>query len=126
MLVAAVFSRHVEALSLARTQLELVYGPVERSSPIFLFDQTAYYADEMGGGLRKQFFAFHDLITPERLSEIKLHTNALEREIAQSGATPKRGPSISTLDIFNWVNSSWRPPRTRAIASTSATAFTRR
>jgi hypothetical protein len=92
LLVTAVFSRHVEALSLARAQLEQAYGPVERSSPIFLFDQTAYYADEMGSGLRKQFFAFHDLITPEGLSEIKLHTNALEREIAQSGRYPEARP----------------------------------
>jgi hypothetical protein len=92
LLVAAVFSRHADALSFARTQLELTYGPVEKVSPVFVFDQTDYYATEMGSDLLKQFFAFHDLITPERLPEIKLHTNALEREIAQSGRYPEARP----------------------------------
>ena len=92
LLVAAVFSRHTDALSLARAQLEQVYGPVEMASPSFVFDQTAYYASEMGGDLRKQFFAFHDLIAPERLPAIKLHTNALERETAQSGRYPEERP----------------------------------
>jgi Domain of unknown function (DUF4416) len=92
LLVTAVFSRHVEALSLARTQLEQTYGPVERLSPVFVFDQTAYYAGEMGCDLRKQFLAFHDLITPERLPEIKLHTNALEREMVQAGRYPEARP----------------------------------
>ena len=85
LLVTAVFSRHADALSLARMQLEQAYGPVEKVSPLFVFDQTAYYADKMGGDLRKQFFAFHDLMAPERLPDVKLHTNALERETAQSG-----------------------------------------
>ncbi len=92
LLVIAVFSRHTDALSLARTQLEQTYGPVERGSPAFIFDQTTYYTDEMGGDLRKQFFAFHDLINPERLPAIKLHTNVLEREIAQSGLYPEPRP----------------------------------
>jgi hypothetical protein len=46
----------------------------------------------MGGDLRKQFLAFHDLITPERLPEIKLHTNALEREMTQTGRYPEARP----------------------------------
>src|SRR5665213_1115221 len=92
LLVTAVFSRHVEALSLARTQLEQTYGPVEKFSPVFVFDQTAYYADEMGCDLRKQFLAFHILIDPERLPEIKLHTNTLEREMAQAGRYPEARP----------------------------------
>ena len=58
-------------------------APSRRLSPLFVFDQTAYYADEMGADLRKQFFAFHDLIAPERLPDVKLHTNALEREMAR-------------------------------------------
>ncbi len=92
LLVTAIFSRHADALSFARTQLEQTYGAVEKSSPVFVFDQTDYYADEMGSDLLKQFIAFHDLITPERLPEIKLHTNALEREVAHSGRYPETRP----------------------------------
>ncbi len=83
LLVAAVFSRHADMLSLTRTRLEEAYGPVERISPAFVFDQTDYYTATMGADLRKQFLAFRDLIAPERLAAIKLHTNALERELAQ-------------------------------------------
>ncbi len=92
LLVAAVFSRHIDLLSSARAQLEQVYGRVEKVSPAFVFDQTDYYADEMGCGLRKQFLAFHDLISPERLADIKLRTNVLERETAQSGCYPETRP----------------------------------
>jgi len=92
LLVTAVFSRHADVLPLVRAQLEQTYGPVEKLSPVFVFDQTKYYATEMGSDLLKQFLAFHDLIAPERLSEIKLHTNALEREMAQSGRYPEARP----------------------------------
>jgi Domain of unknown function (DUF4416) len=92
LLVTAVFSRYADALSLARAQLEQTYGPVEKLSPVFVFDQTDYYEQEMGSDLLKQFIAFHDLITPERLPEIKLHTNILERELAQCGRYPETRP----------------------------------
>ena len=92
MLVAAVFSRHADALSWARGRLEESYGPVEQISPAFVFDQTDYYAPAMGGDLRKQFFSFRDLVDPGRLAEIKLHANALERELAHSGRYPETRP----------------------------------
>lgn len=92
LLVAAVFSRHADALALARARLEETYGPVERESPALAFDQTDYYAATMGADLRKQFFAFRDLITPGRLAKIKRHTNALERELMQSGSYPEARP----------------------------------
>ena len=92
LLVAAVFSRHADALSWARARLEEEYGPVERVSVPFVFDQTDYYADAMGTDLRKHFLAFRDLVAPDRLAEIKLHTNALERELAGSGRYPEARP----------------------------------
>ena len=91
LLVAAVFSRHADALPW-RGRLEEAYGPVERLSPAFVFDQTDYYAATMGTDLRKQFLAFRDLIAPDRLAEIKLHTNALESELAQAGSYPEARP----------------------------------
>ena len=92
LLIAAVFSRHADMLSLARTRLEETYGPVERLSPAFVFDQTDYYAATMGADLRKQFLAFRDLIAPERLPDVKRHTNALERELAQGRTYPEARP----------------------------------
>ena len=92
LLVAAVFSRHADVLFLARTRLEETYGPVAHVSPAFVFDQTDYYAATMGADLRKQFLAFRDLIAPDRLAEIKRHTNALEHELAQGGKYAETRP----------------------------------
>ena len=92
LLVAAVFSRHADALSWTQARLEESYGPVEQSSPAFTFHQTDYYAALMGTDLRKQFLVFRDLIDPGRLAEIKLHTNALERELAESGRFHEERP----------------------------------
>ena len=92
LLVAAVFSRHADALSWARDRLEEAYGPVERVSPPFVFDQTDYYAGAMGTDLRKQFLVFRELVSPDRLAEIKLHANALERDLAGSGQHAEARP----------------------------------
>ncbi len=92
LLVAAVFSRHADALCWARARLEEVYGPVERVSAPLVFDQTDYYAGAMGTDLRKQFLAFRDLVAPDRLADIKLHANALERELAESGRYAEARP----------------------------------
>src|SRR5437660_1370937 len=92
LLIAAVFGRQPDALSWAKTRLEAEYGPVDKASAAFPFNQTDYYAEAMGTDLRKQFLAFRDLIAPDRLAEIKLHTNALERELAESGRCAEQRP----------------------------------
>ncbi|MFO0842223.1 MAG: DUF4416 family protein [Gemmataceae bacterium] len=86
LLVVAAFSRHVTLLEQARRALEGLYGPVGRSSAVYSFDQTRYYEAAMGADLRKQLWAFTDLIAAERLAEIKHRTNALERELAEGYA----------------------------------------
>jgi hypothetical protein len=92
LLIVAAFSRHAEALAWARQQLEARYGPVALTSPEFAFTQTAYYEPTMGPGLRKHFLAFHNLVSPEILASVKLHTNELEGACARSGAYPEPRP----------------------------------
>ncbi|MHB1426624.1 MAG: DUF4416 family protein [Gemmataceae bacterium] len=92
LLVTAVFSRHAEALSLAQTRLQQLFGPVQLASAPFVFNQTTYYEDSMGPNLQKQFFAFRDLVYPEFLPDIKLRTNALEDEMARAGTYPEARP----------------------------------
>ena len=92
LLVVAAFSRHEDALVAARETMERAFGPVALTSEPFPFDQTAYYEPTMGRNLRKQLWAFHDLIAPERLPELKHHTNALEASIAASAAYPETRP----------------------------------
>jgi hypothetical protein len=92
LLVVAAFSRHPEALAWAREQLEKGFGPLARVSPLFDFHQTRYYEPSMGTELKKQLLAFRDLVQPDCLAALKLHTNSLEHDLASSGAYPEPRP----------------------------------
>jgi hypothetical protein len=92
LLVVAAFSRHAEALRWGRERLEETYGPVGLSSIPFLFNQTRYYEATMGTDLRKQFFAFERLAAPDCLAGVKLHTIALERELAGAATYTEARP----------------------------------
>ncbi len=92
LLIVAAFSRHEAALTWARAQIELAFGPIELASPSYAFNQTRYYEPTMGSDLRKQFFAVRDLIDPQELASIKLRTNELEREMLATGRFPEPRP----------------------------------
>ena len=92
LLVIAAFSRHEEAMDWGRARLEETYGPIDLSSPVFVFDQTAYYEPEMGTELRKQLWAFRDLILPDCLPDVKRRTNELEEVCRHMGAYPEARP----------------------------------
>lgn len=65
--------------------LEKELGPIELSSELIDFTYTNYYEPEMGARLKRQFLSFRKLIAPDRLPEIKLFTNELERNFAEEG-----------------------------------------
>jgi hypothetical protein len=92
LLVVAIFSRHDEALQWGQSKLEGLYGPVGLASPDFLFNQTQYYQAAMGTGLKKRFLAFAELVSSDDLSAVKVRTNELEAELAQSAAFPDIRP----------------------------------
>ena len=46
----------------------------------------------MGTELRKQIVAFHRLVAPDCLPDVKRLTNALEQELAESGTYPEARP----------------------------------
>lgn len=92
LLIVAVFSRHEEAFAWAQTRLERHFGAVELASKPFLFNQTTYYEASMGADLSKQFFAFRDLVIPDRLADIKRQTNALEAELSAAEIYPEARP----------------------------------
>jgi hypothetical protein len=71
------------ALAEAEARLSARLGPVDMRSPVFPFDLTGYYEKEMGPGLKRVFLSFAALGPPDRLAEIKLLTNAWEREIGR-------------------------------------------
>src|SRR5438094_9896738 len=92
LLIVAAFSRHDKAIRWGEEQLEQVFGPIGLVSEPFPFTQTRYYEATMGPDLRKQLFAFRDLVAPDRLAAVKLHTNALERRLAEAGTYPEGRP----------------------------------
>ena len=105
LLVVAAFSRHPAALSWAQERLIACYGPVGLVSSPFAFNQTRYYETAMGPELRKEFWAFADLLALERLAEVKLRTNHLEGEVARSGTYQEvrpvnLDPGLLTLGKF--------------------------
>jgi hypothetical protein len=66
-----------------------------------VFGQTTYYEPTMGPGLRKQFLAFATLIDPADLARVKLHTNGLERRLAETGAYAEGRPLNLDPGILN-------------------------
>ena len=59
--------------------LQNQFGPIRYRSPCMNFKQTQYYEPEMGSPLARHFLAFQELVSRERLADIKLLTNEMER-----------------------------------------------
>ena len=83
-----------EALSAAVCgRLQELFGPIEDESDLLAFDFTDYYTAEMGEHLQRKFVSFAGLVDPEILAQVKVRTNALERDLARtedSGARRRR------------------------------------
>ena len=105
LLVVAAFGRRSEALRWGRDRLERAYGPIALAGEPFAFTHTTYYEPTMGPGLTKQLLAFRDLVASDCLPAVKLHTNALEAELAATGTFSETrplnlDPGILTLGKF--------------------------
>ncbi len=101
-LVVAVIASRLDRRGEARGRLEALFGPVdvERDPDPFTF--TTYYDREMGGPLSRWFLSFERLVSPDSLASIKLATNALEGELAESGRrTFNFDPGLLTLARFS-------------------------
>lgn len=72
---------------LPELEKELVreYGPIDYRSRQIPFTYTDYYSEEMGPGIQRLFLSFADLISPDRLAEIKLWSNRIEGMFAEEG-----------------------------------------
>ena len=73
----------------AKVRLAKKFGPLDFQSPIMPFNWTKYYEKEMGPNLRRQFFSFQRLISPDELAKIKLYTNRLERRLSPCQPSPR-------------------------------------
>jgi hypothetical protein len=84
-LISSLFSPEKEFIDRVIGQLSDICGPVDWVSPALFFDRTKYYAREMGWPLHRRFISFDDLIPPDRLVEIKIETNEVERQYLGDG-----------------------------------------
>ncbi|MBN2652495.1 MAG: DUF4416 family protein [Spirochaetales bacterium] len=61
------------------------YGKIDYVSQIYNFDFTEYYNSEMlSSNIKKIFISFDRLVNPERLSDIKIFTNKIEKKFLNS------------------------------------------
>ena len=61
------------------------FGPIDYESQEFDFTFTDYYVPEMGRGIKRFFYSFVNLVSPDQLPDIKIRTNELEERFAQDG-----------------------------------------
>jgi hypothetical protein len=54
------------------------FGEIDMRSPVWRWDHTDYYQEEMGSNLMRKFVFFDTLIDPGRIAEIKIRTNEIE------------------------------------------------
>jgi len=92
LLLVATISRYEDALAWTETTLTKQWGPVAIASPAFSHDETTYYQATMGEGLKKQFFAFENLVAPNTIVEAKRQTNLLEQTYQQKNQFPEPRP----------------------------------
>lgn len=82
-LIAGIISSKEIYFEKAEEELKSLFGLIDLKSPLFPFELTNYYEEQMGINLKRIFLSFVDLIPPEKLSSIKVQTNDLEEKIGQ-------------------------------------------
>ncbi len=85
-----------EYLDPAVKELQKHFGPVSLESEIIPFDTTSYYEPEMGKGLKRRWIAFKNLIEQDKIVEIKLKTNEIERLWMDGGRKVNIDPGYVT------------------------------
>lgn len=106
LLVVAAFSRHENALEWGRQRLSSHFGPIALQGAPFDFNHTKYYETEMGCGLKKELWAFQQLISEDQLASVKVLTNLLELELADNKTSDdprplNLDPGVLTLGKFS-------------------------
>ncbi len=87
-LIVAVWWSDDAARTAASARLIERWGPLDHSGVDHAFDETAYYAREMGTRLHKRLVSFTELVSPGVIAPAKLWCNDLENQLA--GPTGRR------------------------------------
>jgi len=94
-LICGIIASKEASFKKAEERLIRLYGYLDITSPLITFNFTDYYEKQMGKNLKRQFLSFANLISPEKLGEIKLRTNGFEEEIREE---LKEGRRVVNLD----------------------------
>jgi len=87
-LIVGILASDDRCLEAAREGLTSALGASDLASDIWTFDQTDYYAAQIGPRILRQFLTIDRLIDPGQLAAVKHRTNALERHLATTLARP--------------------------------------
>lgn len=84
-LIIGILSTSPERKEELRHTLVDEFGPIDFESEEFDFDFTDYYIPEMGNGIKRFFYSFANLVSPDQLPDIKIRTNKIEEKFALDG-----------------------------------------
>ena len=87
-LLIGILAADEPSLTRAREALPEALGAIDLVSDIWPFDQTRYYADQMGSHILRQFVTLQSLVDPGVLADVKHRTNRLEQTLAETLETP--------------------------------------
>lgn len=76
--------REENILSEARDMLAARFEKTDIEAGPFVFDFTDYYRKEMGEKLKRRFFSFTGLVSPDACHKWKIFTNKLEERFSRS------------------------------------------
>jgi len=90
-LIIGILGTDARCLDAAREALAAEFGPLDLTSEAWLFNQTAYYKDQTGPRILRQFVTLEKLIDPGELADCKHRTNRLEQELSETlgGSFPR-------------------------------------
>ncbi len=91
-LIVGILASDERCLAAAREAVLASLGPADLLSETWCFDQTDYYADEIGASVLRQFVSIEALAHPGDLADIKHRTNAIEQHLATALAMPYPRP----------------------------------
>jgi len=100
-----------EWLQLAQKLLAEALGPIESASDTWVFDETTYYASEMGHPLLRTFVTFRGTRDPGALAGLKQTTNELERRATEAVTEVSRPVNLDVgyLGLSQIVLASTKP-----------------
>ena len=105
-LFCGLLASDLDLMTEAARRLRAIFGATDLESPAWPFNQTDYYLLEMGENIQRRFVCFQDLISVERLAEIKRLTNDVETALCDDILQPhdrrpvNLDPGYMTLSKF--------------------------